>query len=120
MVGISGLDQRFGKVRCVGASLKSDQVKGPCRFGNVDELPLTEHRMTRAAALLFSMFAVAGCENPWASHSEGEMRVLSRSWMTSEQSQALEPVYCYRNLAGVECFIEPLINDARQLIETYR
>ena len=76
--------------------------------------------MNRVAVLFLMMFAVAGCENPWTRHAEGEARVLSRSWLASEQVRALEPVYCYRNLAGVECFIEPLVNDARQLIETYR
>ena len=76
--------------------------------------------MTRAAIFLILMFVVAGCENPWTRHAEGESRLLSRSWLSSERPENLEPVYCYRNLAGIECFIEPLANDGRQLIETYR
>ena len=50
----------------------------------------------------------------------GETQLLNRNWLARENPERLEPVYCYRTLAEFECFIEPLANDARQLIETYR
>jgi hypothetical protein len=39
---------------------------GAGRVRNVNDLLPMGHRMNRAAILLFMMFAVAGCENPWA------------------------------------------------------
>ena len=66
------------------------------------------------------LLGIAGCDNPWERHTLGESKLLSGSWLAREKPERLEPVYCYRTLAGVECFIEPLANDSRQLIETYR
>jgi hypothetical protein len=79
-----------------------------------------ERQMKRATLIVVVLLATAGCENPWQRHAVGESRLLSRSWVARENPERLEPVYCYRTLAGVECFIEPRANDSRQLIETYR
>ena len=76
--------------------------------------------MNRAILIAVVLLTAAGCANPWERHTMGETRLLSRNWVARENPERLEPAYCYRTLAEFECFIEPLANDARQLIETYR
>ena len=67
-----------------------------------------------AAALLL----VAACTNPWAEDRLSEAERVRDGWY-EPSSPALEARYCYRTLARVDCFDQPLVSEKDRQVGSF-
>lgn len=73
-------------------------------------------------AKVFSMLALAvvvgACSNPWAKYRPSEAQRLRNDWYQTI-AVPLEPRYCYRTLARVDCFTEPQVGESRRRVGSF-
>lgn len=74
--------------------------------------------MGKVVCALALALALAGCSNPWAAYRPSEAERLRADWYPPS-SQRLEPRFCYRTLARVDCFAQPQLGQSGRQVGSF-